>query len=420
MKQFLRRYDVGLRLLSLILAFILWAFSMAEVNPERSPRYDGLKVTLTGEDELLMAHGLTVIEMDTTQIAVTVRGPNDEVTNKNMRQRIMVSANVSGLTDAGEYNLPPVVNISRDGIEVVSTEPKTIRVQVDEVTAIRVPIRVDVSGSPKEGFRAGKAYATMSETVKIEGPKSELNEVAYAYAVINADGLESTKKEDCAITLCNDAGEAVTGPHIICKTEKINVSLPIYKINTIPLTVTLRDGGTAKADQATVTYEPAASINVIGDQKTIAEMGELSLGEFDLDSVRTDVPIELPVILPEGVRLDEGQPETIQVMISIDGVATRKLHITRFSPNDTAAEQTPYQVSVLTSEVELELRGSEEALAGVDVNSFSIGLTFDSVSLGAGEHEVKGVVAATGLPEGVTLVEEDVQVLIQIVAPDGS
>ena len=90
--------------------------------------------------------------------------------------------------------------------------------------------------------------------------------------------------------------------------------------------------------------------------------------------------------------------------------------MTKFAPNDTAGESTPYQVNVLTDKVEIELRGSESALDKVDTSSFSIGLTFDSASLGLGRHTVKGVVAATGLPTGVTLVEEDVEVEIEIVS----
>jgi len=417
-KQSAQKHDVGLLLLSLVLAFILWTFAMAEMNPERSPRYDDIRVSLTGEEELLVAHGLSVIEMDTTELSVTVRGPNDEVTNKNMRQRISVSANVAGLTEAGEYDLTPTVNINRDGIEVINTTPSVVRVRVDQVTTASVPVRVDVSGNPKEGFRAGRPYPTMASEVKIEGPQSELKEVAYAYAIINTEGLESTKKEDCTITLCNDAGEPITGQHVTCRSEQVNVTLPIYKINTLPLTVTFKDGGTITASQATATFSPTDQVNVIGDQNTIAEMGELNLGEIDLGSVQMDVPITLPITLPEGVRLDDGQPDSIDVTITASGISTRKLEITRYAYNDTA-EETPYQVKALTNSVTIELRGNQNALYQVNEQSFTIGLTYDSVSLGAGKHTVKGVVAATGLPRGVTLVEEDAQIEIEISLAEG-
>ena len=77
-------------------------------------------------------------------------------------------------------------------------------------------------------------------------------------------------------------------------------------------------------------------------------------------------------------------------------------------------EELELSECILTGSVEIELRGSQSALDQVDVSTLSIGLTFDSVSLGTGTHTVRGVIAATGLPTGVTLVEEDVEVEIEI------
>ena len=133
--------------------------------------------------------------------------------------------------------------------------------------------------------------------------------------------------------------------------------------------------------------------------------------------MRTGVAIEMEIPLPDGVRLDSGQPSTAQVTITVkeeENVSTRSVQVTNFVPTDTAQGQTPYSVQVLTDSVEIELRGSQSALDQVDVSTLSIGLTFDSVSLGTGTHTVRGVIAATGLPTGVTLVEEDVEVEIEI------
>ena len=53
--------------------------------------------------------------------------------------------------------------------------------------------------------------------------------------------------------------------------------------------------------------------------------------------------------LPSGVSLVSGQPETANVTISVDGVATRKVQVSKFAWNDTAQENTPYTVNILTS-----------------------------------------------------------------------
>ncbi len=413
MKRISKKYDVVLRLLSLVLAFIVWAIVMAEENPERSPQFDDIKVNLSGEDTLLENKGLSVIDMDTDLISVTVKGPNNEVTSKTIKQKVYAMLDVSDITDVGEYELKPNVVVNQYGVEAVRTDPQTVKVRVDRLTTLDVPVRVEVVGSPKDGYRAGQPYATTSKEVSIEGPYSELKEVAYAYATINADGLDTTTKADCKLSLYNNAGNIFYSETVTCPTGSVNVTLPVYEINTVPLKVTLKSGGTVDAEQAKARIEPE-SVNVIGDKKTIQDMGEIMLGEIDLAVAKTDEPIELPINLPQGVKLDQGQPSNAKVTITLDGVATRKLEVTKFAPNDTAGDSTPYNVTVLTEKVEIELRGSESALETVAEDMFSIGLTFDSESLGAGTHEVKGVVAATALPNGVTLVEGNVTAQIKI------
>ena len=161
---------------------------------------------------------------------------------------------------------------------------------------------------------------------------------------------------------------------------------------------------------------------IASDQAVLSDIKEINLGEIDLGSVHTGTPIAMSIKdkLPSGVSLVSGQPETANVTISVDGVATRKVQVSKFAWNDTAQENTPYKVAILTKSVEMELRGSESQLQKVDVNNLSIGITYDSVSLGIGRHKVKGVATTVGLPSGVTLVEEDIEVEIEITDPHTS
>ncbi len=418
MRQFLKKHDVWLRLLSLLLAFVLWIIVRDADNPVKQNTFRDIPVTITGEEELLASQGLSVIE-STATVDVVVEGRNNEVTDPTLRRKITATVDVSSITDgAGEYNRPVQVAVSSADIDPVRANPVSVSVLVDKVTTVSVPVRIDVTGTPAEGYRAGKAVPTTTESVTVEGPEAELKEVAYAYATISVEGERLTVTGECSIALYNDAGVPITGTHVTCQTDTVNVRVPLYPIETIPLTVTLKDGETLKGSQVRASISPQ-SVKVLGDQNTLAELTEISLGEIDLDSVRTDVPIQMDIKLPDNVRLDEGQPSTASVTITVadetDGIATRKVQVTQFAPNDTSQEQTPYTVNVLTGSVEIELRGTESALDQVDTDGFSIGLTFDSDSLGAGRHTVKGVVAATSLPAGVTVVEEDVEVEIEIV-----
>ena len=409
----MKKHDVWLRLLSIVLAFFLGVIVRDVANPDRNTTIRDVAVTITGEEELQSNYNLSVIEYTET-VDVPVRGPNNEITNASLKRRITATVDVSGITDgAGEYTLPVRITTGSSDIEASSV---TARVLVDEVTTETVPVRVDASGTPATGYRAGTPEPTTTKEITIEGPASELAEVAYAYGTVDVSGRNSTFTSECQISLYNDAGEPITGTHVTTQTDTVTVRAPIYPVESIPLAVTLTDGDTLTTDQVDVDIKPR-NISLLGDQNTLASLTEINLGTIDLDTVRTGVAIEMEIPLPDGVRLDAGQPSTAQVTITVkaeENISTRSVQVTNFVPTDTAQSETPYSVEVLTDSVEIELRGSASALEQVDLSTLSVGLTFDSVSLGEGTHKVRGVIAATGLPAGVTLVEQDVEVEIRI------
>ena len=406
MKNILKKHDISLRLLSLLLSVVLWAVVMDMDNPERPRTFDNIPVRISGATVLQQQTGLSLIEGADSTVKITLRGPSKTLGDIKASQ-IAASVDISGLTEANEYDLPVSVTVSRSGLEVEYISPTKVHVRVDKVDTKDIPVDVNVAGTPADGCRAGKPSSPVS-TITVQGPAAELANVAKAVAVIDVTGAESTLTNiECPVTLYDRDGTAVASQHITSKTEKIKV--------------TVKDGGKLTAQQVKYSINPESVKVVTSDQASLGDLRELNLGEIDLGSVRTGVPIELSIRdkLPEGVSLENGQPDKAKVTITVDGIATRKVQVSKFAPNDTSADTTPYSVKILTSSVEIELRGNESELQEVETDSLSIGLTFDSVSLGTGRHKVKGIAAAIGLPSDVTLVEEDIEVEIQITG-DGS
>ena len=181
--------------------------------------------------------------------------------------------------------------------------PTKVHVRVDKVDTKDIPVDVNVAGTPADGCRAGKPSSPVS-TITVQGPAAELANVAKAVAVIDVTGAESTLTNiECPVTLYDRDGTAVASQHITSKTEKIKVTVPMYNIDTLPLTVTLKDGGKLTAQQVKYSISPESVKVVTSDQASLGDLRELNLGEIDLGSVRTGVPIELSIRdkLPEGV-----------------------------------------------------------------------------------------------------------------------
>ena len=290
MKNILKKHDISLRLLSLLLSVVLWAVVMDMDNPERPRTFDNIPVRISGAAVLQQQTGLSLIEGADSTVKITLRGPSKTLGDIKASQ-IAASVDISGLTEANEYDLPVSVTVSRSGLEVEYISPSKVHVRVDKVDTKDIPVDVNVTGTPADGCRAGKPTSPVS-TITVQGPAAELTNVAKAVAVIDVTGAESTLTNiECPVTLYDRDGTVVASQHITSKTEKIKVTVPMYNIDTLPLTVTLKDGGKLTAHQVKYSINPESVKVVTSDQASLGDLKELNLGEIDLGSVRTGVPI---------------------------------------------------------------------------------------------------------------------------------
>ena len=62
MKEFMKKHDIWLRLLAILLAFILWIIARDYNSPHVNYTLTDIPVTIIGADDLLSSSNLTVIE----------------------------------------------------------------------------------------------------------------------------------------------------------------------------------------------------------------------------------------------------------------------------------------------------------------------------------------------------------------------
>lgn len=415
MRNFMKKHNIWLKVISLLVSITLWAVVMETVNPEKTPKISDVPITFSGRSDLLENSGLTVIEYSDETVTVQLRGENSLVSQSNIKNRISAVVDVSRVTDTGWVTLPVTTTISYSNVDVLGTDPQTIRVRVEKVATKEVPVKLGVTGIVASNYQIG-SVTSATETITIEGPESDLLNVESAYAVIDVSGATTMVTQDCEIVLNDAAGDPVDATYITVAAESIRVTAQVYEQDTIPLAVTLKESDDVTRDMVTVTITPK-TVKVYGDQNEIEDMAELNLGEIDLANVRTDSVIEMPIRLPDDVYLADGQPQTAQVLVSITGVTTKIVTVDSGSVVVTNPDQDEdsdaYTVHVDES-VDVELRGASEDLAGVNASNLTVTVVVDSSDLGVGTHEAQGLVTAKSLPEGVTILNDKVTVKVTI------
>lgn len=128
-KNFIKKQDFLLKLLSLALSIVLWAVVMDIDNPERNMRFDDVPVRVIGASQLKASTGLELIEGENTTVTVSLRGQSKSVGEVRASQ-ITATVDISGLTEANEYDLPVTVSVSKSGVETNYVNPGKMHVRV--------------------------------------------------------------------------------------------------------------------------------------------------------------------------------------------------------------------------------------------------------------------------------------------------
>lgn len=187
MKERLGRFlteNVGLKALSVLLAFFFWAFVKGGTQGE---------VTVRVPVEVnKVPNGLMVVDLDPMEVAVRLRGLTARLKTLEAQEvRIKVDLN-DARPGVNTYMLLPQSVKAPAGIEVVAVSPSELKVRVSQVFRKMVPVRVELRGEPPPGAKFG-SITVDPPVVSVSGPKEVVRDLeAVRTEPIDVSGLRET------------------------------------------------------------------------------------------------------------------------------------------------------------------------------------------------------------------------------------
>ena len=137
---------IFLRVFSLVVAILIWAYVVIEVDPEKSAKVM-VDVSFTNE-EVLAEDDLAALEPDNMTVTASINGSRSRV-NKIRKTGLTAYVDVSSCKK-GENSREIVVNVP-DGISIEELYQENLTFDVEELVAELKPVDVEFIGSGEEG-----------------------------------------------------------------------------------------------------------------------------------------------------------------------------------------------------------------------------------------------------------------------------
>ena len=162
---------VGLKLLSVALAVLLWMVIAGEETVER-----GLRVPLELQQ---FPAGLELLGDVPTTADVRVRGASGTLSRLSPGDIVAVLDLRGARPGERLFHLTPEQVRAPFGVEVVQVTPPTVAVVFETTASRSVPIEPAIEGKPAAGYMVGKIVVT-PPSVEVVGPESAIRRVTEA------------------------------------------------------------------------------------------------------------------------------------------------------------------------------------------------------------------------------------------------
>jgi YbbR domain-containing protein len=294
------RHHLGLKLISLALAFLLWLVVSGEQVGERALRVPLEFTNLPAELELVGdAPDLVEVRVRASAGTVSRISAGDLVAVVDLRTA-RPGRRLFHVT-ADDVRRPT-------GVEVVQVNPSSVAITFEQSARRAVPVVPTIEGEPADGFVVGTVTAN-PPTVEVAGPASALRQLTQAVTdPVSVDGASGPVEEVVTI--------GVTNPLLRLQTPqnaRVNIEvLPTpaeWTVSRIPITV--------RNAPRSVVVTPAVVNAVVRGPRDMMQSGpdvfEAYVDGEGLKSGQLLLPVH--IVAPERVAIVKTEPEQVRVRV---------------------------------------------------------------------------------------------------------
>lgn len=377
--------NLGLKILSIFVAFFVWLVVMNVSNPLTSGSKEVPLETVNGQVLTAANRAYEINGKSTVTVNYRVR-TRDAYRIKASDFRAYVDlAELYSVTGSVEVKVEILSN--KELISEITTKPGVVRVQTEELQSKPFELQTKITGHAAEGYSDGKVELTPA-TITVEGPVSQVGMISYMGVELNVDGAASDLTGTAKPRFYDANGNELSdiGDRITVDTEEISYRVAINKVKSLPLDFEVT-GTVAPGYQYTGVECSSRDVKVTGLKTNLADVNKITIpaSELNINRAASDVvvTVDLRDYLPEGVELAESQNPSVEIRLKVEKLVNRTIILM----DEEIEQKNPsedYHYRFVPEKMEVVVQGLSEDLESL--NGSDLGASVNLADLGPGMH----------------------------------
>lgn len=322
-------HNWGLKLVSLLLAFVLWFLAVQINDPKETVTFSGITVRLTNTNLLEEENKVYEVLDNSDIVKVTIRAPKS-VKEDLRASDIVAVADMSKLTDintiAISYSIQGVSSTSYDSIW---GDHDTVRLNVEERASKWIRVQSQTVGEAADGYIVMNSSADQN-LISVTGPESAVAKISYAGVEVDVSGAASSMSLNVEPKLYDAEGNLLDLPNVVTNVNSIHMTVEVLAVKEVPVKLTVT-GTPADGYLATGQVDcDVETVRIAGPAAVIAGISSISIPaeQLDITGAADNVvnTINIRDYLKENVRLaDSGFNGRVTVTVYVEPIVDRTI-----------------------------------------------------------------------------------------------
>lgn len=406
---------------AIVLSVILWFVISIQIFPNITLHVPDVKV-LCEPTQYMLNENLKITSAPIKDITIQIQGKRYDIsalTNEDFTAK----CDLSGIYESGEYTVDVQIEPADPSVEcVILSNSITADVSVKKIITREISVEPSAASLRiAEGMQIEGELTVSPETVLVTGEERLVNSIGRIEAAPEYSGeLEESAELRGSLGFYNRQGIKMLNPDIMLSTNAFTVSVPIYKVRTLPLNVQFTNFPT-NFDASTLKYSMSIEeLTIASPNGSIDDLAEIDIGEISLSSLTLkDLQggVALPVKLPDGYKNISGN-KTVTVYFE-DYDSFGQLGFTVPAKNINVINRpTNYNVDVLTNQLTVNVVGLSSYIQGMTSDDIFATVNLLGVEISEGSKSVSVSFRLTGGNIKAWVTGEEYKVDLQISAAE--
>lgn len=334
--------NAGLKVLSLVVAFLIWIIVVNIDNPTNSKLYKDIKIQIINEDSVTEIDKVfDLISDDTVVVKVTERR---SVLDSLRASDFTVIADMENLNEMNSVPLTVFCSNSRVTLDEMQIVPSSMKVKLEQKTQSDFVINVVTTGDPANGYEVGRKEVLQGKTVQVAGAESLINKIDKVVANVNISGINTDQRLESTLVIYDKNGERFTEAQmariqikdasgVLLDHNEVMVDITLWEVMSgIPVQV-MTVGTPAEGYRLSGVTTLPVTVDLVGTPEALAELnGKIVLkdtisidGKTESFSQEMDITETLSEI--SEIRLIENADPTITTSVQIEKIGVQTLQM---------------------------------------------------------------------------------------------